>query len=175
MTWWVLEIWSNSTYSLTSSTTGKVCPNRSNGKTVTQFSALIFGGQLENAPGPNRSKYIGCIDTQCDVVSVIQDAYENARFLCDQYYLASPDLIINQGQHNGNFLLRLFFSHHWTFGFQTCKRRSPLTLFTCPRIYITCCLNCSRTRCGQLWSTTTPATSFHQSQSPCPKGKRTFA
>ncbi|XP_057654046.1 pyruvate dehydrogenase (acetyl-transferring) kinase, mitochondrial isoform X1 [Diorhabda carinulata] len=58
------------------------------------FSALLFGGQLENAPGPNKSKYIGCIDTQCDVVSVIKDAYENARFLCDQYYLASPDLII---------------------------------------------------------------------------------
>ncbi|KAL1488076.1 hypothetical protein ABEB36_015444 [Hypothenemus hampei] len=64
------------------------------------FSALIFGGQLESAPGPNRSKYIGCIDTQCDVVSVIKDAYENARFLCDQYYLASPDLIINQAQCN---------------------------------------------------------------------------
>ncbi|EFA06557.2 [Pyruvate dehydrogenase (acetyl-transferring)] kinase, mitochondrial-like Protein [Tribolium castaneum] len=61
---------------------------------------LLFGGQLENAPGPNQSKYIGCIDPQCDIVSVIKDAYENARFLCDQYYLASPDLIINQSQHN---------------------------------------------------------------------------
>lgn len=61
---------------------------------------LLFGGQLENAPGPNRSKYIGCIDTQCDVVSVIKDAYENARFLCDQYYLASPDLIIDVSRHN---------------------------------------------------------------------------
>ncbi|CAG9860035.1 unnamed protein product [Phyllotreta striolata] len=64
------------------------------------FSALLFGGQLESAPGPNRSKYIGCIDTQCDVVSVIKDAYENARFLCDQYYLASPDLIIDVSRHN---------------------------------------------------------------------------
>ncbi|XP_060527043.1 pyruvate dehydrogenase (acetyl-transferring) kinase, mitochondrial isoform X2 [Cylas formicarius] len=61
---------------------------------------LLFGGQLENAPGPNKSKYIGCIDTQCDIVSVIKDAYENARFLCDQYYLASPDLIIKQAHHN---------------------------------------------------------------------------
>ncbi|XP_018562888.1 pyruvate dehydrogenase (acetyl-transferring) kinase, mitochondrial isoform X2 [Anoplophora glabripennis] len=61
---------------------------------------LLFGGQLENAPGPNRSKYIGCIDTQCNIVSVIKDAYENARFLCDQYYLASPDLIIDVSQHN---------------------------------------------------------------------------
>nr|CAI5860041.1 unnamed protein product [Callosobruchus analis] len=51
--------------------------------------------QLESAPGPNRSKYIGCIDTQCDIISVIKDAYENARFLCDQYYLASPSLPIS--------------------------------------------------------------------------------
>ncbi|CAH2007788.1 unnamed protein product [Acanthoscelides obtectus] len=56
--------------------------------------------QLESAPGPNRSKYIGCIDTQCDIISVIKDAYENARFLCDQYYLASPDLIIDVFYHN---------------------------------------------------------------------------
>ncbi|KAI4467032.1 pyruvate dehydrogenase kinase [Holotrichia oblita] len=61
---------------------------------------LLFGGQLERAPGPNRSKYIGCIDPQCDIVSVIKDAYENARFLCDQYYLSSPDLIIQEAQHN---------------------------------------------------------------------------
>ncbi|XP_022907219.1 pyruvate dehydrogenase (acetyl-transferring) kinase, mitochondrial [Onthophagus taurus] len=61
---------------------------------------LLFGGQLENAPGPNRSKYIGCIDPHCDIVSVIKDAYENARFLCDQYYLASPDLILEESQHN---------------------------------------------------------------------------
>ncbi|KAF5269838.1 hypothetical protein FQR65_LT05884 [Abscondita terminalis] len=57
---------------------------------------LLFGGQLERAPGPNKSKYIGCIDPQCNLVSVIQDAYENARFLCDQYYLASPELVIEQ-------------------------------------------------------------------------------
>lgn len=72
------------------------------------FPALLFGGQLEKAPGPNQSKYIGCIDPQCDIVSVIQDAYENARFLCDQYYLASPDLIIKTAQHNGKSLLARF-------------------------------------------------------------------
>ncbi|XP_058798351.1 pyruvate dehydrogenase (acetyl-transferring) kinase, mitochondrial isoform X2 [Phymastichus coffea] len=54
---------------------------------------LLFGGVLN---GHNR--HIGCIDPYCDVVSVIKDAYENARFLCDQYYMASPDLIIKQ--HN---------------------------------------------------------------------------
>lgn len=36
-------------------------------------------------------------------MSVVKDAYENARFLCDQYYLASPDLIINETQHKRTF------------------------------------------------------------------------
>lgn len=53
---------------------------------------LLFGGQLNN------SHHVGCIDPQCDLVGVVKDAYENAKFLCDQYYLASPDLIIKE--HN---------------------------------------------------------------------------
>lgn len=35
----------------------------------------------------------------CDPGSVVMDAYENARYLCDQYYLASPELKLTQ--HNG--------------------------------------------------------------------------
>ncbi|KAB0804121.1 hypothetical protein PPYR_01091 [Photinus pyralis] len=61
---------------------------------------LLFGGQLERAPGPTQSKYIGCIDPHCNLVSVIKDAYENARFLCDQYYLDSPELVIEQHEIN---------------------------------------------------------------------------
>lgn len=58
------------------------------------ISALLFGGQLNG-----HSRHVGCIDPSCDVIGVIKDAYENARFLCDQYYLASPELIVKQ--HNG--------------------------------------------------------------------------
>jgi len=42
---------------------------------------LILFGNMENP-----SKHIGCIDPNCDILSVAEDAYENARFLCDQYY-----------------------------------------------------------------------------------------
>ncbi|XP_043288568.1 pyruvate dehydrogenase (acetyl-transferring) kinase, mitochondrial isoform X2 [Venturia canescens] len=52
---------------------------------------LLFGGVLN---GDNR--HVGCIDPYCDVIGVVKDAYENARFLCDQYYLASPELIVKQ-------------------------------------------------------------------------------
>lgn len=51
--------------------------------------AALFGGDL-----PGHPRHIGCIDPNCDVTSVVQDAYENAKFLCDQYYLKSPDMVI---------------------------------------------------------------------------------
>ncbi|XP_012274136.1 pyruvate dehydrogenase (acetyl-transferring) kinase, mitochondrial isoform X2 [Orussus abietinus] len=54
---------------------------------------LLFGGLLNG-----HSRHVGCIDPLCDLTAVVKDAYENARFLCDQYYLASPELRITQ--HN---------------------------------------------------------------------------
>ncbi|XP_026316237.1 pyruvate dehydrogenase (acetyl-transferring) kinase, mitochondrial [Hyposmocoma kahamanoa] len=63
---------------------------------------LLFGEQVGvgkqasvNGMG-NGGRHIGSIDPACDVVAVVRDAYENARFLCDRYYLAAPDLEILQ-------------------------------------------------------------------------------
>lgn len=55
---------------------------------------ILFGD------GVNHQNHIGCIDPHCDVVRVIEDAYSNARFLCDQYYLASPELLLRY--HNAD-------------------------------------------------------------------------
>jgi len=54
---------------------------------------LLFGSDLNG-----HSRHIGCIDPNCNVVSVVKDAFENARFLCDQYYLVAPDIKIQE--HN---------------------------------------------------------------------------
>lgn len=51
---------------------------------------MLFGKNLRE------TRHIGCIDPVCDPGSVVRDAYENARFLCDQYYLSSPGLEINE-------------------------------------------------------------------------------
>lgn len=54
--------------------------------------AILFGEI------PRQGRHIGCIDPVCDLGAVVQDAFENARFLCDQYYMASPELKLSQ--HN---------------------------------------------------------------------------
>lgn len=50
---------------------------------------LLFGSAPKTHP-----RHIGSIDPNTDVVAVVADAYDSARFLCDQYYLASPDVEI---------------------------------------------------------------------------------
>lgn len=80
-----------------SSYSGKSCQLYRRSSQRFYVLALLFGGHN----GHNR--HVGCIDPSCDVIGVIKDAYENARFLCDQYYMASPELIIKQ--HNGKFEL----------------------------------------------------------------------
>ncbi|XP_035657532.1 pyruvate dehydrogenase (acetyl-transferring) kinase isozyme 2, mitochondrial-like isoform X1 [Branchiostoma floridae] len=55
---------------------------------------LLFSPTQETHP-----RHVGSIDPNCEVESVVLDAYENAKFLCDQYYLASPELDLVS--HNG--------------------------------------------------------------------------
>ncbi|KAF0293931.1 [Pyruvate dehydrogenase (acetyl-transferring)] kinase isozyme 2, mitochondrial [Amphibalanus amphitrite] len=52
---------------------------------------LLFGSGLGGDP-----RHIGCIDPYCDVVEVIKDAAASARFLCERYYLACPELVVSQ-------------------------------------------------------------------------------
>ncbi|XP_017487782.1 PREDICTED: pyruvate dehydrogenase (acetyl-transferring) kinase, mitochondrial isoform X2 [Rhagoletis zephyria] len=60
----------------------------------------ILFGQFTNDQG----RHIGCLDPACQISSVVKDAYENARFLCDQYYLISPELEITEHNQHGKAL-----------------------------------------------------------------------
>ncbi|XP_048871175.1 pyruvate dehydrogenase (acetyl-transferring) kinase isozyme 2, mitochondrial isoform X2 [Brienomyrus brachyistius] len=53
---------------------------------------LIFDGTT-NPAHPNT---IGSIDPNCHVAEVVRDAFESAKMLCNQYYLTSPDLELQE-------------------------------------------------------------------------------
>ncbi|XP_058509632.1 pyruvate dehydrogenase (acetyl-transferring) kinase isozyme 2, mitochondrial-like [Solea solea] len=57
---------------------------------------LVFNGNI-NPAHPNT---IGCIDSQCEVTEVVRDAYQSAKLLCEQYYLAAPELELRQVNAN---------------------------------------------------------------------------
>uniref|UniRef100_A0A0N5AJ72 Protein-serine/threonine kinase n=1 Tax=Syphacia muris TaxID=451379 RepID=A0A0N5AJ72_9BILA len=48
---------------------------------------LVFGSKM-----PEISRQVGCIDPECDVVNVVNVAYDDARFLCEKYYLTAPEI-----------------------------------------------------------------------------------
>ncbi|XP_060251528.1 pyruvate dehydrogenase kinase, isozyme 2 isoform X7 [Ovis aries] len=53
---------------------------------------LLFDGRTN----PAHPKHIGSIDPNCNVSEVVKDAYDMAKLLCDKYYMASPDLEIQE-------------------------------------------------------------------------------
>ncbi|KAJ0060306.1 hypothetical protein NL108_010131, partial [Boleophthalmus pectinirostris] len=53
---------------------------------------LIFDGNT-NPVHPNT---IGSIDPHCRVTDVVQDAFHSAKMLCDQYYLRSPEMVLQE-------------------------------------------------------------------------------
>uniref|UniRef100_A0A672JKZ6 Protein-serine/threonine kinase n=1 Tax=Salarias fasciatus TaxID=181472 RepID=A0A672JKZ6_SALFA len=58
------------------------------------FFTLLFGGKVK--VNPAHPKQIGSIDPNCGVSEIVRDAYENARNLCDRYYMNSPELILEE-------------------------------------------------------------------------------
>uniref|UniRef100_A0A8D2I6V1 Protein-serine/threonine kinase n=1 Tax=Urocitellus parryii TaxID=9999 RepID=A0A8D2I6V1_UROPR len=70
--------------------------NRISTRMLMNQHILIFSDSQTGNPS-----HIGSIDPKCDVVAVIQDAFESSKMLCDQYYLTSPELKLTQV--NGKF------------------------------------------------------------------------
>ncbi|XP_006860688.1 PREDICTED: Pyruvate dehydrogenase (acetyl-transferring) kinase isozyme 1, mitochondrial-like [Chrysochloris asiatica] len=56
--------------------------------------SLLFGGKGKGSL--SHQKHIGSINPNCNVVEVIKDGYENARHLCDLYYISSPELKLEE-------------------------------------------------------------------------------
>ncbi|EMP35107.1 [Pyruvate dehydrogenase [lipoamide]] kinase isozyme 1 [Chelonia mydas] len=56
--------------------------------------SLLFGGKIK--VNPAHPKHIGSINPNCNIVEVIKDGYENAKRLCDLYYMSSPELVLEE-------------------------------------------------------------------------------
>uniref|UniRef100_A0AAA9RXE4 Protein-serine/threonine kinase n=1 Tax=Bos taurus TaxID=9913 RepID=A0AAA9RXE4_BOVIN len=56
--------------------------------------SLLFGGKGKGSL--SHRKHVGSINPNCSVVEVIKDGYENARRLCDLYYINSPELELEE-------------------------------------------------------------------------------
>ena len=94
---------------------------------------VVFGSVLPESP-----RHVGCIDPACDVESVVYDAFENARFLCDRYYLTSPTMKLEM--INAVEKVDLFMSFHRKFR----GNRYQLLLFQA--ISTILCLSCLKMR-----------------------------
>ena len=83
---------------------------------------LLFAA---NIPPEGHGRHVGSIDPSTDILSVAKDAYENARFLCDQYYMTSPDCEFNCanpfGPEDGRITMTYVPSHLYHMLFELFK------------------------------------------------------
>uniref|UniRef100_A0A3B4ABV4 Protein-serine/threonine kinase n=1 Tax=Periophthalmus magnuspinnatus TaxID=409849 RepID=A0A3B4ABV4_9GOBI len=75
---------------------------------------LLFGGKVK--VNPAHPKQIGGIDPHCHVSDVIRDAFENARNLCDRYYMNSPDLILEEFNQKDKPITVVYVPSHFYMG-----------------------------------------------------------
>uniref|UniRef100_A0A667J539 Protein-serine/threonine kinase n=1 Tax=Lynx canadensis TaxID=61383 RepID=A0A667J539_LYNCA len=133
---------------------------------------LIFDGSTN----PAHPKHIGSIDPNCNVSEVVKDAYDMAKLLCDKYYMASPDLEIQEiNTSNSKQPIHMVYvpSHLYHMLFELFKVRGrgmALPLWgwgwlgqATPTHHFP--LSLHRMPCAQLWKATSPALSSHLSRS----------
>eukprot|EP00096_Caligus_rogercresseyi_P008963 TRINITY_DN2951_c0_g1_i1.p1 TRINITY_DN2951_c0_g1~~TRINITY_DN2951_c0_g1_i1.p1 ORF type:complete len:456 (-),score=125.75 TRINITY_DN2951_c0_g1_i1:263-1630(-) len=60
---------------------------------MTQHILLFDRDGDEAQMGPNYTS-VGCIETECRVKNIVMDAYNQASFLCEEYYHIAPDVNI---------------------------------------------------------------------------------
>uniref|UniRef100_A0A672K6K0 Protein-serine/threonine kinase n=1 Tax=Sinocyclocheilus grahami TaxID=75366 RepID=A0A672K6K0_SINGR len=88
---------------------------------------LVFDG----ATNPVHPNTIGSIDPYCQVAEVVKDAYESAKMLCDQYYLSSPDLVLQElNTNNRNQPINMVYvpSHLYHMLFELFKNAMRATI-----------------------------------------------
>lgn len=60
---------------------------------------LLFGENPQTETNRDGVAIVGTIDPKCALIPIVTRAYENARFLAEQYYMTSPELRV-QGRND---------------------------------------------------------------------------
>lgn len=92
---------------------------------------------------------IGCIDPHCDVLGMVKDSYENARFLCEQYYMVAPDMeheCVNEADPGSPITMVYVSAHLYYILFELFKNAMRAVVEhrgtsanTFPKIHVTIC------------------------------------
>ncbi|VDP92415.1 unnamed protein product [Echinostoma caproni] len=62
---------------------------------------LMFGSDVNK-----HMRFVGSIDPHCNVLEILEDAYEDAKFLCEHYYSTAPEMKAETvGGTSGSFQL----------------------------------------------------------------------
>ncbi|KAK4472620.1 hypothetical protein MN116_003856 [Schistosoma mekongi] len=78
---------------------------------------LMFGSELNK-----HRRYVGSIDPDCNVREILDDAYEDAKFLCEHYYSAAPEMTVQvHGGENGKIEFVYVPSHLYHILFELLK------------------------------------------------------
>ncbi|KAH8852783.1 [Pyruvate dehydrogenase (acetyl-transferring)] kinase, mitochondrial [Schistosoma japonicum] len=78
---------------------------------------LMFGSELNK-----HRRYVGSIDPDCNVREILDDAYEDAKFLCEHYYLTAPQIKVQvHGGENGKIEFVYVPSHLYHILFELLK------------------------------------------------------
>ncbi|XP_068602021.1 pyruvate dehydrogenase (acetyl-transferring) kinase isozyme 1, mitochondrial [Brachionichthys hirsutus] len=91
---------------------------------------LLFGWKVN----PAHPKQIGSIDPHCCVSDVVRDAYENARNLCDRFYMNSPELLLEEFKVKGEgdaITVVYVPSHLYQMAFELFKNAMRATMELC--------------------------------------------
>ncbi|KAF7256815.1 hypothetical protein EG68_05748 [Paragonimus skrjabini miyazakii] len=50
---------------------------------------LMFGSELNK-----HRRFVGSVDPDCNVLEILEDAYEDAKYLCEHYYSTAPEMVV---------------------------------------------------------------------------------
>ncbi|KAF6772154.1 hypothetical protein AHF37_08448 [Paragonimus kellicotti] len=53
------------------------------------ISSLMFGSELNK-----HRRFVGSVDPDCNVLEILEDAYEDAKYLCEHYYSTAPEMAV---------------------------------------------------------------------------------